>query len=314
MIPSRYGPYDVLPSEYPLFFEDASQFSKADLLLGVGTNFPDISTWSNFKAYKQIIQLEADTEMIGKVYPPDIGIVGNIKTSLDLLTKKGRGLITKDIREKIDNRYTKLLGNKKELDKEKWPEKEWDEIPIRPWRLIRDVREVFGKKTIFIHDSGSFSTAWMRRCMDFFEPKTCYCCLGGIMGFALPGALGIKLASPDKDVVVIVGDGSFMMVPSALITSIQYKIPITIIINNNSSYMQIKRRQKAPYVGSVLLNPDFNKLANSIGIKNKHIENPNELKKAFKWSINETRKGSTVLLDVVTPSDIRYANPETYFK
>ena len=134
------------------------------------------------------------------------------------------------------------------------------------------------------------------------------------MGFALPGALGIKLASPDKDVVVIVGDGSFMMVPSALITSVQYKIPLTIIINDNSSYMQIKRRQKAPYTGSVLLNPDFNKFANSIGIKNKRIENPNELKKAFRWSINETKAGRTVLLDVVTPSDTRYANPETYIK
>ena len=133
------------------------------------------------------------------------------------------------------------------------------------------------------------------------------------MGFGLPGALGLKLAAPEKDVIAIVGDGSFLMVYSALSTSIQYNIPITIIINNNSAFMQIKRRQKPPYLGSDLLNPDFVKLADSFGIPAKNVIQPGDLKQALKWAIMKARKGMTSLVDVKTINDPRYANPQMYF-
>ena len=179
--------------------------------------------------------------------------------------------------------------------------------------MIKDLMEIITSKTIVTHDSGSFSTSWIHRLMDFHEPKTCYCCLGGIMGFGLPGALGIKLAAPEKDVIAIVGDGSFLMVSSALSTSMQYNVPITVVINNNSAYMQIKRRQEPPYLGSDLLNPDFVKLAESFGIPAKNVIQPGDLKQALKWAIMEARKGRTSLVDVKTINDPRYANPQMYF-
>lgn len=133
------------------------------------------------------------------------------------------------------------------------------------------------------------------------------------MGFGLPGALGLKLAAPEKDVIAIVGDGSFLMVSSALSTSMQYNIPIIVVINNNSAYMQIKRRQEPPYLGSDLLNPDFVKLAESFGIPAKKVIHPGELKRALKRAIMTARKGTTSLVDVKTINDPRYANPQMFF-
>lgn len=313
VVPCQYGPLDIIPTNHSLFFQDPDLLPKTDTLIAIGTNFADIRTWAKFNDLQNIVQIEIDPFLLGKVYSPDLGINADIKTSIKSIISLN-DKITEKNKAKIKERFLTLHTIKKNFEKIKWPEDEWNSIPIKPWRLIKEIRENFNPETIIVHDSGSFSTSWMRRCMDFYVPKTCYCCLGGIMGFALPGALGIKLSAPEKDVVAVVGDGSFMMVPSSLITSVQYNIPITVIINDNSVYMQIKRRQTPPYTGSNLVNPDFVSLAESMNIKGKKIENPEKLGKALKWSINENRKGNTTLLDVITTSETMYATPENYFK
>ena len=309
-----FGQTDVIPSNSIFFFRDWERFPEIDLLLAVGTDVADVRTWPKIGGETRIIQIEVDAEQIGKVYPADVSIVADVKKSLNALNNKVTEIMSDRDRERVRERREKIAKIKEEFLSEKWPKEEWDVKPIRPWRLIRDLREVLDEDAIIAHDSGSFSTSWIRRCMDFYKPKTCFCCLAGIMGFGLPGALGLKLAAPEKDVVAVVGDGAFMMVASALSTSVQYKIPITVVINDNSAYMQIKWRQKPPYLGSDLVNPDFVKFAESFGIPARRVTEPEELKDALKWAIEETRKGRTALLDVVTTNDPKYANPQMYFK
>lgn len=86
------------------------------------------------------------------------------------------------------------------------------------------------------------------------------------------------------------------------------------MINNNSAYMQIKWRQKPPYIGSGLLNPDFIKLAKAFGIPSRRVIEPKDIKPALKWTIRENRGGRKALIDVVTMNDPRYANPQMYFQ
>ncbi|PDM26308.1 hypothetical protein CP083_04620 [Candidatus Bathyarchaeota archaeon B24-2] len=310
----EYCQLDLLPTAHPLFIHDHKLLSDIDLLFTVGTNIPDFYMWTEVPKDAKIIQVELDAVQLCKVRPADIGVTADPKAVLNAIKDSLTRKIDDEIRNRLKRRYERIKGLKEHLLSERWPKGEWNATPIRPWRLLRDLRETLGPDAILTHDSGSLSTYWLSRCFDFYNPKTCYCCLGGVMGFALPGALGIKLAEPDRDVVALVGDGSFMMVNSALTTSVQYDIPILIIINDNSSYMQIKWRQKPPYLGSDLLNPDFVKLAESFGVYAERVEDPRNLKQAIVRCLNETRNGRTALLDVLTVSDPRYATPETYFK
>jgi acetolactate synthase-1/2/3 large subunit len=313
LVPSHYGPLDIVPTNHPLLFQDSDIFSKCDLLLAIGTNIADIRSWQKFGNPKKVIQFESSLDLIGKYFTPDISVVSEIKLTLQKLAEQSDNQLNQEKKMKIKERYKTLSEYKNSFLSKRWPNEEWDETPIRPWRLIKDIRETFPYESIIVHDSGSFSTSWIRRCMDFHFPKTYYCCLGGIMGFALPGALGIKLADPTKDVVTIIGDGSFMMVPSTIITSVQYNIPIIIIINNNQSYMQIKRRQSQPYTGSILFNPNFVEFGESMGVKSRQIDDPTKLVETFRWSLEENRKGKTVLLDIITTNKTEYATPNSFF-
>jgi len=310
----EYCQLDLLPTDHPLFIQDRKILNDADLLLTVGTNLPDFYMWSEVPEDAKIIQVELDETQICKVRPTDLGVIADPKTTLNAIRDNLTGKIDEETENRLKKRYERIKDLKERFLSERWPEGEWEATPIRPWRLLKDLREALSPDAILTHDSGSLSTHWLSRCFDFYTPKTCYCCLGGVMGFALPGALGIKLAEPDRDVVALVGDGSFMMVNSALTTSVQYDIPVLIIVNDNSSYMQIKWRQKPPYLGSNLLNPDLVKLAESFGVYAEREESPSDLKPAIKRGLNETRNGRTALLDVVTVSDPKYATPETYFK
>lgn len=307
------GIMDIFPTDHDLFSIDWEKLPELDLLFAVGTNIANLRPWPILPEGAKVIQIELDAPQIGKIYPAHLSIVADPKPSLAALNQSLTNRMTTEDKKRVDERLNRLRELKAQFKSERWPKEEWDETPIRPWRLIKDLREALTSETIVTHDSGSFSSSWIHRLMDFHEPKTCYCCLGGIMGFGLPGALGLKLAAPEKDVIAIVGDGSFLMVSSALSTSIQYNIPITIIINNNSAYMQIKRRQKPPYLGSDLLNPDFVKLAESFGIPAKNVIQPGDLKQALKWAIMKARKGMTSLVDIKTINDPRYANPQMYF-
>lgn len=310
----EYCQLDLLPTTHPLFIQDREILSDIDLLFTVGTNLPDFYMWSEVPKDARIVQVELDDAQVCKVRPADIGVTADPKATLNAIKHNLIKKIDEETRVKLKKRYKRIKDLKERFLSERWPKGEWEASPIRPWRLLRDLRETLSPNAILTHDSGALSTHWLSRCFDFYTPKTCYCCLGGAMGFALPGALGIKLAEPNREVVALVGDGSFMMVNSALITSIQYNIPILIIINDNSSYMQVKWRQKPPYLGSNLLNPDFVKLAESFGVYAERVESPRELKPAIERCLKETKNGRTALLDVVTASDPRYAAPEAYFK
>ncbi len=125
---------------------------------------------------------------------------------------------------------------------------------------------------------------------------------GGI-GWAISGSIGVSIANPKMNVVSIIGDGSSLYGIQSLWTAAHYKLPILYIIANNSGYKILKNRLKSfhnseSFIGMDLVNPeiDFVKIANSMGVDGKKIDNPSEIEQSI---IEGIRKNSPYLLDMV---------------
>ena len=302
---------DIFPTDHPLYRWDKEMINQADTLLVIGTRLSEFSTdaWTLIKEGTKIIQIDIDSFQLAKVYPLEVGIVADAKTTLRELIAGVKKLLTGPEKENMKQRFIEKEKTKNQLLKERWPKEEWDEKPIRPWRLLKDIREALDKSVLIVEDSAALGS-WIRRCFDFYEPETFYTGIGGAMGFGFPGALGVKLARKDRQVVCITGDGSLMMVISALSTMVNYDIPIILVINNNQSYMQIKFRQKPPYLGSILRNPPFEKIAELFGAYGERVEDPKDIKQALQRALQANRPA---VLNVITIEDPKYATPNTYF-
>jgi acetolactate synthase-1/2/3 large subunit len=304
-----FGQYDILPTEHPLLFFTRKRelLKNADVVLAVGTRLTGFPTerMPLISDASKLIHIDIDGSQIAKIYPTDVGIAADAKASLRELIKRVRSKITQEKSEIIRDRFEKLKKTKKDF-MEKRVSKNWDQVPITPYRLLKDLRGMLRKDTIIVNDSPTIGV-WMRRAFAIYQPNTLFPQKGGCMGFGFPAALGAKLAKPEKDVVCIVGDGSFMMVLSALDTMVNYNIPILLVINNNSSYLNIKGFQKPPYFATDLKNPDFAKIAELFGAYAERVEQPSEIKPAISRSLAKIKEGKPSVLDVITTNDPKFA-------
>ena len=135
-----------------------------------------------------------------------------------------------------------------------------DSYPVKPQRLVADIRAALGREDIVLVDSGAVKM-WMARLYPTYRPNTCLVSNGlSTMGFALPGALGVKLAYPGRKVLAVMGDGGFLMNSQEIETALREKIPFVILVWVDGSYglikwkmdMQLQRSSQVDFG-----NPDF---------------------------------------------------------
>jgi acetolactate synthase-1/2/3 large subunit len=145
---------------------------------------------------------------------------------------------------------------------------------------VADIRAALGREDIVLVDSGAVKM-WMARLYPTYRPNTCLVSNGlSTMGFALPGALGVKLAAPERQVLAVTGDGGFLMNSQEIETARREKIPLVILVWVDGSYglikwkmdMKLKRHSQVDFG-----NPDFVKFAESFGARGYFIRAAGEL-------------------------------------
>jgi acetolactate synthase-1/2/3 large subunit len=222
----------------------------ADCTVAIGCRFTSIDTrnWS-LDIPRPLIQLDADETEIGREYPCDVGVVGDLKLSLQALTeeveqgKRGWNPVLQERRQQFAAQPPLLL----------LPE-------------IREVLPADGILAVDVHGIGYATFAEYPICQTgtFLYP-----CIGVSLGYAFPAALGAKIAHPDKPVVCFSGDGGFMMGSSELATAMMYGIDVVTIVVNDSTLTAIKGSQQRDCGGRTidtdLCNPDFVQFARSFG-------------------------------------------------
>lgn len=273
-----------------------------DCLIAVGCRFSDRTTGSvpKFAENAKIVHIDVDPAEIGKNVDVDVPIVGDAKIVLQSLLKI---ISQKNISASVNTAaWAKHVS---EFRKISMPRLSFDDIPMKPQQVIKEISEAITDDTIVTTDVGQ-NQMWMAHYFTSKIPRTFLSSGGlGTMGFGFPAAIGAKIAKPETDVVAVCGDGGFLMVCQDLATISEYNIPIVICVLDNRYLGMVAQWQKLFYNNRISHTelgalPDFVKLAESFDVNAEKVEKPGELKEALKLAL---RSGEPTLLDIVIDPD-----------
>jgi acetolactate synthase-1/2/3 large subunit len=288
----------------------------ADVVMFIGSHTGGQVTtgWKIPRPGTKIIHIDIDAEEMGRNYPTEVALVGDARTVLQQMiaavpkaetsAKAGRdawlaqvqGLVA-DWRKSFDA----LLHS--------------DAVPMRPERLCHEISQALPADGILVSDTGH-SGIWTGALVDFLKPGQRMIRCAGSLGWALPGAIGVKCGAPASTVVAFAGDGGFYYHIAELETAARYGINIVMVVNNNSSL-----NQEIPLIDDAygdkltersrelwgFREVNFAKVAENMGCVGIRVENPADLPAAFAKAF---AAGRPVVLDVVT--DYRAMAPKAW--
>ncbi|MWN05189.1 thiamine pyrophosphate-dependent enzyme [Gilliamella sp. Pas-s95] len=273
---------------------------ECDVLLMLGADF----AWSQFYPDKAtIIQVDIDATHLGRRHPVSVGVVGSSKPTLAALIplvdeKKDTSFV-----EKCRELYTKSMNK---LNKKAVP----SQTTIHPQYLTELVDKYATEDAVLCADVGSAMVWACRHFNTNGKRRTVISLKHGTMANAMPQALGVQKAFPNRQVITLSGDGGISMLMGDLLTTIQEKLPIKIIVLNNSSLNFVELEQKSE--GLVdhytdLQNPNFAKVAESMGLFAIRVDSSDLLEEAMQSFLSHP---GPALLDVKTSSNELVMPPE----
>lgn len=269
-----------MPTEHPLQvgylgmhgnYAPNIKTNECDLLIAVGMRFDDRVTGdvSRYAKQAKVIHIDIDKAEINKIIKAEVGIHGNAKEVLPLLTAQ----INKGNHKDWIESFTSLRNE--EYDKIIYKDCRNDCNEIKMAEVIYQLNEVTNGEAVIVTDVGQHQMV-ASRYYEFKIPRSNVTSGGaGTMGFALPAAMGAKTGVPEREVIAIIGDGGFQMTLQELGTIFQYKIPVKIVVLNNEFLGMVRQWQqmffKSRYSFTEMVNPDFIKISEAYGIKAKKV-------------------------------------------
>lgn len=307
----------AFPEDHPLYgFHTGSKgtpiglqlTSKADVILALGTRFADETTCSYrdgvafSMSRTKLIHVDIDAGEIGKNYPCELGILGDlVQVSRQIIAAYGSpkqwrgGEYAREIEQMRASWRDTIHASR---------EKTFDKITIS--QLIGELEECLPENTIISTSSGNTQAQLFQEYA--FTKGQKHLTTGGFstMGWAFPASLGAKLASPEKPVVCLLGDGDFMMTMQELSTMAQYDIPVVVILANNSCWMAIEDLQRSVLgddsafgnrfqKGTEVYSPDFAKIAENFGVASQKISQRGSVADAVNRALSS---GKPALIEV----------------
>jgi acetolactate synthase-1/2/3 large subunit len=313
----------AFPEDHPLFAGAVGQTgtipgngiaAAADVLVAVGCRFTD---WSA-SSYRQgisfsippgkLIHIDVDPAEIGKNYPVEVGIAADAKTAVAAIVEMLDGVA-------LD--ADAQAAHHAELDalKDEWQEKlstrlDSEETPFTSQRPLRDLRRVLPRDGFVVVGSGN-PQGTVKQAFPVYEPRT-HMTSGSYssMGWAVPAAIGVKLAHPGRKVVCVLGDGDFMMTMQEIAVCVAEGIAVVFLVQNNSGYMSIRGGQRKitdRHVASEFTRPDgttysadFRAVGEAFGLQSWRVDDSDELESALAAAVHAD--GPT-LVEVTTARD-----------
>ena len=279
------------------------QLAGADVVLAVGTN-----VFSSFLYVPEpflspgtkLIHLDSNGKEIEKMYPTELGIPCDPQAGLADLADALDQDMSAPAREAAATRAA-TLGNARRQAREAYLQRMQGMADSRPMPVDRMMYELAQSlpDNAIVADEAITSRGALLQAIEPDAPGSFYSIRGGALGWAMPGALGIKLANPDRPVVAVVGDGASMYTVQALWTAARYNIPVTYAICNNRSYRILKvnmdvylrgmledSERNSEYVGMDFATPlPLAEIAQAMGVAGQNVEDPTELRPALERAI-----------------------------
>ncbi len=249
--------------------------TEADFMISIGCRFDDRLTGNpkTFAKNAKVAHIDIDPAEIGKIIRADIPVVGDAKKALQMLLAEPT---VHNNTEKWIEKVTKDKNRVRSYDKK--------ERVVQPQAVIERIGELTNGDAIVVTDVGQHQM-WTAQYYPYQNERQLVTSGGlGTMGFGVPAAIGAKIANPEKEVILFVGDGGFQMTNQELAILNIYKVPIKVVMLNNHSLGMVRQWQESFYEGRTSESvfdtlPDFQLMAQAYGIKNYKFDNPKTIEK-----------------------------------
>ena len=249
--------------------------TEADFMISIGCRFDDRLTGNpkTFAKNAKVAHIDIDPAEIGKIISADIPVVGDAKKALQMLLEEPT---VHNNTEKWIEKVTKDKNRVRSYDKK--------ERVVQPQAVIERIGELTNGDAIVVTDVGQHQM-WTAQYYPYQNERQLVTSGGlGTMGFGVPAAIGAKIANPEKEVILFVGDGGFQMTNQELAILNIYKVPIKVVMLNNHSLGMVRQWQESFYEGRTSESvfdtlPDFQLMAQAYGIKNYKFDNPETIEK-----------------------------------
>ena len=287
----------------------------ADVLLAVGTAFgeADCSSWRPEYTFAipptRLVQIDLDPQEIGKIYPVEIGLVGDARAVLRQLNEHLQ--VTPTAPAEVRRREELVARARQSWQNELTASQKDDGVPVHPARLLSEIARVAPEDAIYVTDVG-WNKNGAGQQLPVRHPQT-FITSGGMatMGFAPAAAIGAKIGRPDRTVIGLVGDGGFLSVCGSLTTAVELGIPVVWIVFNNFCFSTIRTVGVTYFKNSYgtefttpdgqPYNPDFPALAKAFGLDAARVDRASDLPAALQAAFSSTRP---YLLEVRTRGDV----------
>lgn len=273
-----------------------------DLVFAVGSDVFTLSVENPVEPLPPgmpVIQLGLRDWEMGKNYPAEMAVMGEVKVSLGALAERLKAKRSPAQAEGAEKRAAAAAKNNWSVNRAALTEKTEAGASGKPMQAAYLMMCLMGElpEDGVIVDEGITSADTLLGFLDVKEKQRYFGMASGGLGFGMAGAVGVQLALPDRPVVCVVGDGSAMYTIQALWTAAHEKLPITFVVANNSSYRILKDRlglyqgaavKHEKFIGMDLRNPSihFANLAESMGVPARRISEPGELREVLRESIS----------------------------
>jgi len=237
-------------------------FDEADVIISVGYELQEFDPVRiNPAGDKRILHLSRFPAEVDAHYDVEVGVQADLSRTLDALAaattrRFAMGASGETIRRLLADELARGAAD--------------DSFPLKPQRLVADTRAALDRSDIVLADTGAVKM-WMARLYPTYQPNTCLFSNGlSTMAFALPGAIGAKLAAPERRVLAAVGDGAFLMNSQEIETALRERVPMTVLIWQDDAYGLIKWKMDLEFGHDVAVgfsNPDFVAYAESFGAR-----------------------------------------------
>jgi tartronate-semialdehyde synthase len=302
VIPTLMG-WGAIPDDHPLMvgmvgLQTAHRYGNATLLasdfvLGIGNRWANRHTGSIdvYTKGRKFVHVDIEPTQIGRVFPPDYGIVSDAKAALELFAEVAQAWKTSG---KLKDR-TGWLAACRERKSTMLRRTHFDEVPVKPQRVYEEMNRAFGQDTCYVSTIGLSQIA-AAQFLHVFKPRHWINCgQAGPLGWTVPAALGVRAADPERAIVAISGDYDFQFMIEELAVGAQFKLPYLQVVVNNSYLGLIRQAQRGfemdycvqlsfenintPELGAYGV--DHVKVAEGLGCKGIRVTKPDEILGAF---------------------------------
>jgi acetolactate synthase-1/2/3 large subunit len=317
----------AIPEDHPLSIGAVGQTgtscgnkitARADVVVSVGCRFTDWSASSYRKGTSfsippgKLIHIDIDHYEIGKNYPTEVGIVADARATLEAMLAAISDQQSAKTLSRRERFHADVRAAKGEWEEMLATRRDSHEFPFTSQRPLGALRKVMHRSGIILAGSGNTQGA-VKQTFPVYEPRT-HLTSGSFspMGWAVPAALGAKLAQPDRQVVAVVGDGDFMMSLPEMGTAVMNNIPVVYLVQNNRGYMSIRGGQRkflGRHIGSEFnyhkgngepYTPMIAEVAKNFGMEAWRVEQSDQLETTLTKALD---CGGPALVEVTTSRD-----------